>query len=212
MQLALFCAISHNGHPHKLISCCTRNVLGFTAFFLPAPHSTPSLLPCYPQHGVQFGRFAEQCAMTVYEPNDSVEVGSSEVTTVLLLSRRASIGSPLTTLAHLQLWRRYRHYTCIIASGWKTKFGIAGFTVVDCHICDREEKMFHQFWERQFESVLFKSRLGNIPNFDVCKSRNMFFLFVKADDVKFVGKKRNIDPMWKVCKKEVDLAEPTSCT
>ena len=32
-QLALFCVISHDGHPHKLISCRTRNVHGFTAFF-----------------------------------------------------------------------------------------------------------------------------------------------------------------------------------
>ena len=31
--------------------------------------------------------------MTVYEPNDSVEVDSTEVTTVLSPSRRASIGS-----------------------------------------------------------------------------------------------------------------------
>ena len=32
-QLALFCVISHDGHPHKLISCRTRNVHGLTAFF-----------------------------------------------------------------------------------------------------------------------------------------------------------------------------------
>ena len=67
---------------------------------LPLPHCTPSSL-CPPersirhdpQHGVQFGRFAEQCSMTVYEPNDSVEDSSTEVTTVLSLPRRGSIGS-----------------------------------------------------------------------------------------------------------------------
>ena len=29
-------------------------------------------------------------------------------------------------------------------------------------------------------------------------------------DIKLVGKKQNIDPMWKVLNKEVDLGEPTS--
>ena len=64
------------------------------------PHSTPSLLsspnrsiPCDPQQGVPFGRLAEQSPITGYEPNDPVEVGSAEVTTMLLPSRRASIGS-----------------------------------------------------------------------------------------------------------------------
>ena len=67
---------------------------------LPLPHRTPSsLCPAQrsirhdPQHGVQLGRFAEQCPMTVYEPNDSVEVDTTEVTTVLSPPRRASIGS-----------------------------------------------------------------------------------------------------------------------
>ena len=30
-----------------------------------------------------------------------------------------------------------------------------------------------------------------------------------VDDIKFVGEKQNIDPMWKVLHKEVDLGEPT---
>ena len=30
------------------------------------------------------------------------------------------------------------------------------------------------------------------------------------DDIKFAGKKQNINPMWKVLNKEVDLGEPTS--
>ena len=31
-----------------------------------------------------------------------------------------------------------------------------------------------------------------------------------VDDVKLAGKKQNIDPMWNVLNKEVDLGEPTS--
>ena len=31
-----------------------------------------------------------------------------------------------------------------------------------------------------------------------------------VDDVKLSGKKQNINPMWKVLNKEVDLGEPTS--
>ena len=31
-----------------------------------------------------------------------------------------------------------------------------------------------------------------------------------VDDIKLAGKKQNIDPMWKVRNKEVDLGEPTS--
>ena len=29
------------------------------------------------------------------------------------------------------------------------------------------------------------------------------------DDIKFAGKKQNMDPMWKLLNKEVDLGEPT---
>ena len=36
------------------------------------------------------------------------------------------------------------------------------------------------------------------------------FLSVNVDDIKLAGKERNIDPMWKVLNKEVDLGEPTS--
>ena len=67
---------------------------------LPLPHSTPSVLhplngriPCNPQHGVQCGRLAEPSTITIFEPNDPVEVGSTEVPPVLLPSRRASFGS-----------------------------------------------------------------------------------------------------------------------
>ena len=36
------------------------------------------------------------------------------------------------------------------------------------------------------------------------------FLSVYVDDIKLAGKKHNIELMWKVLKKEVDLGEPTS--
>ena len=35
------------------------------------------------------------------------------------------------------------------------------------------------------------------------------FLSVFVDDIKLAGKKQNIDPMWELLKKEVDLGEPT---
>ena len=35
-------------------------------------------------------------------------------------------------------------------------------------------------------------------------------LYLCVDDTKLVGKKHNVDPMWKVFNKEVDLGEPTS--
>ena len=37
------------------------------------------------------------------------------------------------------------------------------------------------------------------------------FLSVYVDDIKLAGKKQNINTMWKVLNKEVDLGEPTSC-
>ena len=36
------------------------------------------------------------------------------------------------------------------------------------------------------------------------------FLSVYVDDIKLAGTKQNLDPMWKVLNKEVDLGEPTS--
>ena len=35
-------------------------------------------------------------------------------------------------------------------------------------------------------------------------------LFLSVDDKIMVGKKQNVDPMWKSLNKEVDLGEPTS--
>ena len=41
-------------------------------------------------------------------------------------------------------------------------------------------------------------------------SEKGLFLSVYVDDIKLAGKKQNLDPMWKVLNKEVDLGEPTS--
>ena len=67
-------------------------------------------------------------------------------------------------------------------------------------------------WERQFEKVLLKHGWEKIPNWEclfVHREKGLF-LSVYADDIKLAGKKHNIDPMWKVLNKEVDLGEPTS--
>ena len=52
-----------------------------------------------------------------------------------------------------------------------------------------------------------------IPNceclFFVHREKGLF-LSVYVDDIKLAGKKQNLDPMWKVLNKEVDLGEPTS--
>ena len=75
-----------------------------------------------------------------------------------------------------------------------------------------ERKFFTNFGDRLFDKVLFRARLGNSSKLGMltCTSRKMLFLSVQADDVKLAGKKRNIDPMWKVLKKVVDLDERTS--
>ena len=52
-----------------------------------------------------------------------------------------------------------------------------------------------------------KFQIGNVSLFIVKKG---YFLSVYVDDIKLAGKKQNIDPMWKVLNKEVDLGEPTS--
>ena len=57
-------------------------------------------------------------------------------------------------------------------------------------------------WERQFEKKTFEVRLG--------EGFQLGFLSVYVDDIKLAGKKQNLDPMWKVLNKEVDLEEPTS--
>ena len=68
------------------------------------------------------------------------------------------------------------------------------------------------FLERQFEKILLKHGHLKIPNWEclfVHREKGLF-LSVYVDDKKLAGKKQNIDPMWKLLNKEVDLGEPTS--
>ena len=52
-----------------------------------------------------------------------------------------------------------------------------------------------------------KFPIGNAYSYTVKKG---LFLSVYVDDIKLAGKKQNIDQMWTVLNKEVDLGEPTS--
>ena len=67
-------------------------------------------------------------------------------------------------------------------------------------------------WERQFEKILLKHGWEKIPNWEclfVHREKELF-LSVYVEDIKLAGKKQNLDPMWKLLNKEVDLGEPTS--
>ena len=67
-------------------------------------------------------------------------------------------------------------------------------------------------WESQFERILLKHGWEKVPNSEclfVHREKGLF-LSVYVDAIKLAGKKQNLDPMWKVLNKEVDLGEPTS--
>ena len=67
-------------------------------------------------------------------------------------------------------------------------------------------------WERQFEKILLTHGWEKIPDWEclfVHREKGLF-LSVYVDDIKFAGKKQNLDPMWKLLNKEVDLGELTS--
>ena len=49
-----------------------------------------------------------------------------------------------------------------------------------------------------------KFQIGNVS---LVHREKGLFLSVYVDDIKLAGKKHNIDPMWKVLNKEVDLGE-----
>ena len=51
-------------------------------------------------------------------------------------------------------------------------------------------------------------RKFQIRNVSFVHRQKGLFLSVYVDDIKLAGKKQNIDPMWKVLNKEVDLGEP----
>ena len=67
-------------------------------------------------------------------------------------------------------------------------------------------------WERHFEKVLLEHGWAKSSNCE-CFFENRdkgLSLSVCVDDIKLAGEKQNIDPMWNVPLKEVDLGEPTS--
>ena len=67
-------------------------------------------------------------------------------------------------------------------------------------------------WERQFEKILLQHGWEKVSNWEclfVHRQKGLF-ISVYVDDQKLAGKKQNINPMWKLLNKEVDLAEPTS--
>ena len=64
-------------------------------------------------------------------------------------------------------------------------------------------------WERQFEKILLMYGWEKVSNREclfVHRAKGLF-LSVYVDDIKLAGKKQNIDPMWRVLNKEVDLGE-----
>ena len=62
---------------------------------------------------------------------------------------------------------------------------------------------------KQFEKVLLKHAwLGESSKLGEClfvHRDKVFFLSVYVDDIKLAGQKQNLDPMWKLLNKEVDL-------
>ena len=67
-------------------------------------------------------------------------------------------------------------------------------------------------WERRFEQILLRYGWEKVTNWDclfVHREKGSF-LSVYVDDKKLDGKRQNLDPMWKLLNKEVDLGEPTS--
>ena len=67
--------------------------------------------------------------------------------------------------------------------------------------------------ERQFEKILLQhgwekfSKIGNVCSYTVQKDYSYPCVWMTS---KLAGKKQNLDPMWKLLNKEVDLGEPTS--
>ena len=67
-------------------------------------------------------------------------------------------------------------------------------------------------WKRQFEKILLKYGWEKVSKWECLfvHREKRLFLSVYVDDKKLARKKQNIDPMWKVHNKEVELGEPTS--
>ena len=68
------------------------------------------------------------------------------------------------------------------------------------------------YGKKQFEKILLKYDWEKVSNWECLfvHREEGLFLSVYVDDIRLAGKKQNINPMWKVLNKEVDLGEPTS--
>ena len=64
-------------------------------------------------------------------------------------------------------------------------------------------------WERQFEKVLLKYGWEKVSNWECLFVHRSSYLCMWMTS-NWLSKKQNIDPMWEVLNKEVDLGEPTS--
>ena len=64
-------------------------------------------------------------------------------------------------------------------------------------------------WERQFEKVLLNYGWEKVPTRECLfvNREKRLFLSVYVDVIKLAGKKQNIDPMWKILTKDVNLVE-----
>ena len=63
------------------------------------------------------------------------------------------------------------------------------------------------FGEENFEEVIFEKEWGNLPTWECLHAHKKLGLFssVNVDDVKMLGKKQNIDSIWKTKQKDTDL-------
>ena len=66
-------------------------------------------------------------------------------------------------------------------------------------------------WERQFEKILLKYGREKVFNWECfsCTVKKGYSYLCMLMTTKLAGHKQNIDPMWKVLNKEVDLGEST---
>ena len=67
-------------------------------------------------------------------------------------------------------------------------------------------------WEWPFEKIQLQHGWEKVSHWECLFVHRQIglLLSVYVGDIKLAGKKQNLDPMWKVLNKEVDLGEPTS--
>ena len=65
-------------------------------------------------------------------------------------------------------------------------------------------------WERQCGKILLKYGWEKVSNWECLFVHREKGLYLSVHDIKLAGKKQNINPMWKVLNKEIDMGETTS--